>query len=171
MEPSNKSLDAISHGLEQIFNFNNVSEKLTDEEINELKSYYKTNHKKCWVYKKAYKKYRKWKLIANSLSIIFASGGLAGAIATNGIALVAITSVALLIQSYMKHKNLDINIKTCQNAYLSYNELLNEIKTSLRTGYLNRDILTLTMTKNDNIAVSNCPIVDKYETKYHKVFK
>ena len=155
----------------QILNFNHVSENLTDEEINELKAYYKTYHKKCWIYKKAYKNYRKWKLIANSLSIIFASGGLAGAIATNGIALIAITSVALLIQSYMKHKNLEINIITCQNAYLSYNELLNDIKNSLRTGYLNRDNLTLTMVIIDNIAVSNSPIVDKYETEYHKVFK
>ena len=154
-----------------IFNFNHVSEKLTIDEINELKSYYKTYHKKCWIYKKAFKRYKKWKLIANSLSIIFASGGLAGAIATNGIALVAITSVALLIQSYIKHKDLDINIKTCQNAYLSYNELLNEIKNSLRTGNFNRDNLTLTMTKIDNIAVSNCPIVDKFESKYHHIYK
>ena len=71
----------------------------------------------------------------------------------------------------MKHKNLDINIKTCQNAYLSYNELLNEIKTCLRTGLLNRDNLILTMVKIDNIMVANCPIVDKYESKYHKLFK
>ena len=62
--------------MQQIFNFNHVSEKLTVEEINELKAYYKTYHKKCWIYKKAYKKYIKWKLIANSLSILFASGGL-----------------------------------------------------------------------------------------------
>ena len=154
-----------------IFNFNHVSEKLTVEEINELKAYYKTYHKKCWIYKKAYKKYRKWKFIANSASILFASGGLAGAIATNGISLVAMTSAALLSQSYMKHKNLDINIKTCQNAYQSYNELLNEIKTSLRTGHLNRDNLTLTMANIDNNVVANCPIVDKYNTKYHKLFK
>ena len=91
--------------MSQIFNFNHVSEKLIIEEINELKAYYKTYHKKCWIYKKAYKKYRKWKLIANSASILFASGGLASAIATNGIALVAISSAALLIQSYMKQKS------------------------------------------------------------------
>ena len=74
-------------------------------------------------------------MIANSTSIIFASGGLAGAIATSRTALVAISSVALLIQSYIRHKNIDMNIKTCQNAYQSYNHLLNEIKTSLRTGH------------------------------------
>ena len=64
-----------------------------------------------------------------------------------------------------------MNIKTCQNAYQSYNELLNEIKTSLRTGHFNRDNLALTMANIDNIVVPNCPIVDKYDTKYNKLFK
>ena len=154
-----------------IFNFNHVSEKLTNEEINELKAYYKTYYKKCWIYKKAYKKYRKWKIIANTASILFASGGLPSAIATSRIALVAISSAALLIQSYMKHKNLDMNIKTCQNSNQSYNELPNEIKTSLRSGHFNRNNLTLTMANIDNIVVANCPIADKYDKKYSKLFK
>ena len=96
---------------------------------------------------------------------------MAGAIATSGVALVAISSVALIIQSYIKHKNLDMNIKTCQNAYQSYNHLLNEIKNSLRTGYFNRDNLVLTMANIDNIVVVNCPIVDKYDSKYNNHFK
>ena len=157
--------------MKTIFSFNHVSKRLTNEEISELKAYYRTYHKKCWCYKQAYKKYRKWKIIADSTSIIFASGGLAGAIATSGVALVAISSVALIIQSYIKHKNLDMNIKTCQNAYQSYNHLLNEIKNSLRTGYFNRDNLVLTMANIDNIVVVNCPIVDKYDSKYNKHFK
>ena len=50
--------------MEQIFNFNHVSEKLTDEEINELKSYYKTYHKKCWIYKKSLQKIQKMEIIS-----------------------------------------------------------------------------------------------------------
>ena len=157
--------------MKTVWEFNHILKKLTNEGINELKAYYKTYHKKCWCYKQAYKKYRKWKIIANSASIIFASGGLAGAIATSGIALVAISSVALLIQSYIKHKNLDTNIKTCQNAFQPYNHLLNEIKNSLRTGHFNRDNLVIRMTNIDDIVVVNCPIVDKYDTKYSKLFK
>lgn len=66
-------------------------------------------------------------------------GGLASAIAsTSGISLAAISSVALLIQGYIKHKNLDMNIKSCQNTYQSYTHLLNEIKNSLRTGHFSR---------------------------------
>lgn len=105
---------------EKIFNFNYISESLDDHEVQELKSCYITYHRKCWAYKKAYKKFKKWKLVADSLSVIFASGGIATAITTSGIALVAISSVALLIQGYIKHKNLDMNIKSSQNAYQSY---------------------------------------------------
>lgn len=39
-----------------IFNWNHISKKLTDDQVNELKAYYKIYHKKCWVYKKAAKK-------------------------------------------------------------------------------------------------------------------
>ena len=46
---------ARSHRLAPIFNFNHVSEKLTIEEINELKAYYKTYHKNVGFIKKLIK--------------------------------------------------------------------------------------------------------------------
>ena len=81
-----------------IFNWNHISDKLTEEQIEELKSYYKTYHKKCWAYKQAVKRLEKWKFWGNSLSIVFASGGISSSIATGGISLVAISTAALLIQ-------------------------------------------------------------------------
>ena len=86
-----------------IFNWNHISKKLNDEQITELKEYYHTYHKKCWAYKQAVKNFKKWRLFGNSMSVIFASGGIATSIATGGIALVAVTAVALLIQGWMKH--------------------------------------------------------------------
>ena len=41
--------------MQQIFNFNHVSEKLTDEERNELKAYYKTIIKNAGFIKKLIK--------------------------------------------------------------------------------------------------------------------
>ena len=41
--------------MKTIFSFNHVSKRLTNEEINELKAYYRTYHKKCWCYKKLIK--------------------------------------------------------------------------------------------------------------------
>ena len=68
-------------------------------------------------------------------------------------------------------KNLDMNIKTCQNAFQSYNQLLNEIKNALRTGNFNKNNLLIAMNNIDNIMAVNCLIVDKYYLKYSKIFK
>ena len=94
-----------------IFNWNHISNKLTEEQIEELKSYYHSYHKKCFAHKLAVNRLKKWKLLGNSLSIVFASGGFASSIATGGISLVAISTVALLIQGWMKHKDLILKSK------------------------------------------------------------
>ena len=62
-----------------IFNWNHISSDLTEDQIEELKSYYITYHRKCWAYKQATKRFKKWKLLGDSLSIIFATGGIASA--------------------------------------------------------------------------------------------
>ena len=49
-----------------IFNWNHISVELSDAQIEELKSYYKTYHKKCWAYKQAVKRLKKWKLLGKS---------------------------------------------------------------------------------------------------------
>ena len=126
-----------------IFNWNHISNKLTEEQIEELKSYYYSYHKKCWAYKKAVKRLKKWKLLGNSLSIVFASGGFASSIATGGIGLIAISTVALLIQGWMIHKDLDLKIQSCTYAYQSYQHLLNSIKDMMRSGDFNNPPSTL----------------------------
>ena len=80
-----------------IFNWNHISDELTKEQIEELKSYYYTYHKKCWAYKQATKSFKKQKLIGNSLSVIIGAGGIASSVATGGVGLVAVSAVALLI--------------------------------------------------------------------------
>ena len=62
--------------MKNIFDWNHTSSKLSEERVKELKGYYKTYHRKCWAYKQAMKRFKKLKLIANSLSIIFATGGI-----------------------------------------------------------------------------------------------
>ena len=67
-----------------IFTFNHISNELTESQKTELKSYYKTYHKKMWSYKAAYKRLKAWQLAGNISSIVFATGGLASSIATSG---------------------------------------------------------------------------------------
>ena len=139
-----------------IFNWNHISDELSDAQIEELKSYYKTYHKKCWAYKQAVKRLKKWKLLGNSLSIIFASGG---------ISLVAISTAPLLIQGWMKHKALDLKIQNCTYAHQSYQHLLNEIKDMMRSGNFNSSHIYNTMKNIDDYVTDNSLIVDKYLIK------
>ena len=88
-----------------IFDWNHISDNLTEEQINELKAYYHTYHRKCWAYKQAAKKFKRWKLLGNSLSVCFATGGIASAIVTSGVSLIAISTISLLIQGWMDHKD------------------------------------------------------------------
>ena len=154
-----------------IFDWNHISDKLTEEQIEELKSYYHTYHKKCWAYKQASKNLKKWKLLGNSLSIVFASGGLASSLATGGTSLIAISTLALLIQGWMKHKDLDLKIQNCVYAYQSYQHLLNTIKDMMRSGDFEPSYIHITMMNIDDYVTDNSPIVDKYLSRYDEKFK
>ena len=83
-----------------VIEFNHVSNTLTSDQIDELKSYYRTYHKKMWTFKKAYKKFKKRKLIGNILTGIFATGGISSSIFTSSISLIATAAVAYIIHTY-----------------------------------------------------------------------
>ena len=153
-----------------IFNWNHISDKLTEAKIKELKAYDHTYHRKSWTYKQALKHFKKLKLIGNSLSVIFATGGLASAIVTSAIALVGVSTVAISIQGWMKHQSLDFKIQTCTYAYQSYQHLLNYIKDILRSGNYDIEILQSMMKYTDNFITDNSPVVDKFFVKYDKRF-
>ena len=153
-----------------VFTWNHISDKLKQEDIKELKSYYSTYHKKCWAYKQALKKFKKTKLIGDGASVLFASGGIFSSIATGGISLVAISTGAILIQIWLTHQKLDMKIQNCTYAYQSYNHLLIMIKDALRSGDFNRDELYNSMNNIDNYVTDNSPVIDKYYVKYNKKF-
>ena len=154
-----------------IIDFNHISNRLSKEEIDELKAYYMSYHKKMWMYKSAYKRLKKWEFAGNISSIVFATGGIASSIATSGASLLAISSVSVVIQAYMKHKNIEIRLYQCQYAFQTYGHLLNEIKEIMRNGHFDRDDLTNKLTQNDDFILDNSPIVDKWGDKYDKKYQ
>ena len=153
-----------------IFTWNHISDKLDENDISELKAYYRSYHRKNWAYKQALKKFKKMKLIGNSFSIIFASGGIASAAASGGIALIAVSGVSLLIQCWMNHQNLDLKIQNCIYAYQSYNHILIHIKEILRSGNFDKDDLLAQMTNVDSYVTDNSPPIDKILGKWSKKF-
>ena len=153
-----------------IFEWNHISDKLNQVQTQELKEYYQTYHKKCWAYKQAVKRFKKWKLLGNSLSIIFASGSIASSIATGGIGLVSISTIALLIQGWMQHQTLDLKIQNCIYAYQSYEHLLNSIKNMMRSGDFNLPSIHGTMKNIDDYVADTSPIIDRYLRKCNEKF-
>ena len=153
-----------------IFEWNHISDKLNQAQIQELKEYYIVYHKKCWCYKQATKSFRRLKLIGNSLAILFASGGIVSSISTGGISLIAISTGALLIQGWLQHQNLDLKIQNCIYASQSYMHILNTIKFILRTGEFDLSNILITMKNTDDYISDNSPIIDRYLLKYDKKF-
>ena len=143
-----------------IFDWNHISSNLTQDQMTELKEYYQTYHRKCWAFKQAAKRFKKWKLLGDTLSVVFATSGIASAIATSGISLVAISTTSVIIQGWMKHKNLELKIQNCTHAYQSYQHLLNAIKDIMRGGDFQPNILHTMMNNIDNHVTDNSPIID-----------
>ena len=153
----------------RIFSWNHISDRLTEDQVDELKSYYKAYHRKCWAYKQAVKRYKKFKLIGNTISVLTGTGGIISAVVTGGIALVAISTCAFLIKSYMDFQSLDLKIKNCTYAYQSYQHLLNSIKDMLRSGDFQPSFHT-ELKNVDDFVTDVCPSVDKFYTKYNDKF-
>ena len=42
----------------KIFNWNHISDELSEDQINELKGYYAAYHRKCWAHKQAMKRFK-----------------------------------------------------------------------------------------------------------------
>ena len=105
------------------------------------------------------------------MSLIFASGSIAASIATGGVALVAVSTVSLLIQGWMKHKDFDLKIQNCTYAYQSYQHLLNAIKDTMRGGGdFQPSCLHVMMNNIDNYVADNSPLIDKFLIKYDEYF-
>ena len=153
-----------------IFNWNHISDNLTEDQIDELKGYYASYHRKSWAYKKAMKNLKRTRFVGNSTSVIFGTGGIVAAVATSGISLVAISTASILIQGWMKHKDFDLKIKQCEYAFQTYQHLLNEIRLMMRSGNCDLTTLRINLNNTDDFIVDNTPIVDKYLEKYDKKF-
>ena len=153
-----------------IFDWNHISNKLSDDQVKELKAYYASYHKKQWCYKASFKRLRKWKLAGDISSILFATGGIVSAVATSGVSLVAISTVSVFIQTYMKHKDIVKKTDQCRYAFQTYGHVLIEIKDILRSGDFNSHDFYSKIQHIDDFLLDNTPQVDKYIKRYNEKF-
>ena len=154
-----------------IFNWNHVSEKLTENQISELKALYKFYHKKYWLAKMTYKYFKKTELACNigSASLV-AIGTIVGGITLNPIPLGVISGTGLLLKTYSEIKNYKRKIEMSKFAYTSYSKVLTDLRSFMRGLKYDEKKFLDHIKVIDEIIIDMCPLTDKFEKKYNKVF-
>ena len=86
--------------------FNHISRKLTQEQVNELTKLYHTYHKQYWCYKKMFKKFKRMDLALKLSSVVFTTtGAVVGSVTLNPIFLVCVSGTGVLLQTITTQKN------------------------------------------------------------------
>ena len=154
-----------------IFNWNHVSEKLTEDQISELKALYKYYHKKYWLSKMTYKYYKKAELACNiGSAFLVVTGTVVVGVTLNPIPLGVISGTGILLKTFSEVKNYKRKIEMSKFAYTSYEKVLTHLRYFMR-GLEFNDKEFLNFVKNlDDIIIDMCPLTDKFEKKYNKVF-
>ena len=134
----------------KICDFNHISPELNREQIDELIHYYKTIHQKWFLYKKAHRHYKLIKYASRLTSGAIAGGGIASVIVSGSILTIISLGASLLIEILLDYKNVNENMNNCKHAYKSYGHLMIQIKTAMRLGQFNSQILVNAISNLDN---------------------
>ena len=154
-----------------IFNFNHISNNLTEDEISELKALYKCYHRlfKCYQWK--YKKLKRLKLSLEMSSIsLTVIGSVVGAVTLNPIVVACVAGPGVLIQGYLTKSDLYNSLDRCRFACTSYKKILIQLKSFLRGLSYDESIFLSDIKVLDDIVIDQCPSIDKYFDKYNSKF-
>ena len=154
-----------------IFNWNHVSEKLTEDQIFELKALYKFYHKKYWLAKMAFKYFKKAELACNiGSALLVVTGTVVGGVTLNPVVLGTISGSGLLLKTYSEIKNYKRKIEMSKFAYTSYSKVLTDLRSFMRgLKYDEKEFLDYVKVL-DELIIDMCPLTDKFEKKYNRVF-
>ena len=156
---------------ESIFNWNHVSENLTEDQIYKLKALYKFYHKKYWLFKMTYKYFKKVDLACNIGSVLLVvTGAVVGGVTLNPIPLGTISGSGLLLKTYSEAKNYKRKIEMSKFAYTSYEKVLTDLRSFMRGLEYNDKEFIDYVKFLDEIIIDMCPLTDKFEKKYNKMF-
>ena len=102
-----------------IFDWNHISDELTEDQISELKALYKFYHKKYWLFKMTFKYFKKAELVCNIGSVVLVvSGTVAGSVTLNPIVLGTISGAGVLLKTFSETKNYKRKIEMCKFAFI-----------------------------------------------------
>ena len=154
-----------------IFNWNHISENLTEDQISELKALYKCYHRlhKCYQWK--YKRLRRLKLTLELSSLgLTTVGATVGSITLNPIILGTLAGTGIMIQAYLTKSDLNKRVDRCRFASATYEKILVQLKSFLRGLPYDKNIFLSDIKIIDDIVIDQCPSIDKYFDKYNNTF-
>ena len=155
----------------KIFNWNHISDKLSENQISELKALYKCYHRlyKCYQWK--YKRLRRLKLTLELSSIgLTTVGSITGIVTLNPIILGTVAGTGVMIQAYLTKFDLDKRVDRCRFAYTTYEKILIQLKSFLRGLSYDIPLFLSDIKILDDIVIDTCPSIDKYQEKYNCKF-
>ena len=148
-----------------------MSENLTDDQISELKSLYKFYHKKYWLFKMTFKHFKKLDLACTlGSAVLVITGTVVGSITLNPLPLGLISGSGILLKTYSEAKNYKRKIEMSKFAFTTYAKILTDLRSFMRGLEYNHKEFLDYVKVIDEIIIDMCPLTDKFEKKYNKVF-
>ena len=157
--------------VHKIIGFNHISDSLSYDEVNKLKTLYRSYHRLQMCYKWKYKRLRQLKLSLELSSISLTTvGAILGGVTLNPIILDSLTGCGIMIQAYLTKSDLNRRVDRCKFAFTSYEKVLVQLKSFLRGLPYDESNFLTDLKVLDDIVFDQCPSFDKYSDKYDKVF-
>ena len=155
--------------MKDIFEFNHIDKSLSESEVTTLKEFYNHYHKKCWCFRKSYKRY---KILDETLTMsgvgLVIIGTIVGGVTLNPIILGVINGAGVIVSSVSKIKNYKKNIEMTQIAYVTYEKVLVELRSALRGDEFNKKEFIDRMKIIDEMIIDQTPIADRFDKRYNK---
>ena len=105
------------------------------------------------------------------LSFLVVTGTEAASVTLNPIVLGTISGPGLILKTYSKAKNFKRKIAMCKFAHTTYDKILTYIRSFLRELEFDDERFLDYIKVVDEIIIDMCPLYDKFEDKYNKMFK
>ena len=155
-----------------IFEFNHIDNRLSEEEIKTLKEFYEYYHKKFWCFKKTFKHF---KIIDESISVsgilLVIIGTISGGPTMNPIVLGVLNGVGILLANFGKMKNYKKKIEMTSIAFTTYEKVLVELRSALRGVDFDKNQFIDKMKVVDAMIIDQTLLSDKYVKQYDKKYK
>ena len=157
--------------VHKIIGFNHISDSLSYDEVNKLKTLYRSYHRLQMCYKWKYKRLRRLKLSLELSNISLTTvGAILGGVTLNPIILGSLTGCGIMIQAYLTKSDLNRRVDRCKFAFTSYEKVLVQLKSFLRGLPYDESNFLTDLKVLDDIIIDQCPSADKYYDKYNKIF-